>query len=278
MGRISKWEDLKKEKDMSNHQILFLDIDGTILTPDDQIEESTKKAVRQVQQKGIEVFLATGRPHHEIKELGEELDIDSFIGYNGAYALHKGKDVFMETMDAIVVERFLGIIKEKAHEAVFYTNGQNLLTSEQAPIVKEFIDYFHLRQNKLFNEQFIGDILGITIMNAKKEDAALYEEQGVIHLSPINVGRFKEHSYDVIRDKVNKGFAVQKILDMLGIEKEAAIAFGDGMNDKEMLTLVGDGFAMGNAQEELFQYAKHKTTAVTNSGIFNGLKKLGLVE
>jgi hydroxymethylpyrimidine pyrophosphatase-like HAD family hydrolase len=45
-----------------------------------------------------------------------------------------------------------------------------------------------------------------------------------------------------------------------------------------MLMTVGEGFAMGNAHPDLFAYAKHKTTAVTDSGIFNGLKTLGLLD
>jgi hydroxymethylpyrimidine pyrophosphatase-like HAD family hydrolase len=87
-----------------------------------------------------------------------------------------------------------------------------------------------------------------------------------------------ENCFDVIRDKVNKGFGVNCVLNHLGIRKDTAIAFGDGLNDKEMLQNVGEGFAMGNAHPELLSYAKHKTTPVTNSGIFNGLKSLGLLD
>ncbi|GAE44685.1 HAD family hydrolase [Mesobacillus boroniphilus] len=87
-----------------------------------------------------------------------------------------------------------------------------------------------------------------------------------------------QHCYDVIRDHVNKGIGVEFLLKKLGIKREESIAFGDGMNDREMLKSAGEGFAMGNAHPDLFQYAKHKTTAVTNSGIFNGLKSLGLLK
>jgi hypothetical protein len=47
---------------------------------------------------------------------------------------------------------------------------------------------------------------------------------------------------------------------------------GDGMNDKEMLSNVGEGFSMGSGSPELFLYPKHVTTGVDDSGIFNGLK------
>jgi Cof subfamily protein (haloacid dehalogenase superfamily) len=262
---------------MANYKILFLDIDGTILKPDDTIEDSTKRAVAEVQQKGVEVFLATGRPLHEISHIGEELSIRSFIGYNGAYAIHKGKDVFKEPMNASMVEHFVNITKQHGHEVIMYTNEKNIFTSLDAPIMKEFIKKFHLHKNALFTPGIVNDILGMTLVNLSENEPALYEKYDNIHLSQVNVEGFR-HSYDVIRDNVNKGFAVEMILELLRIPKESAIAFGDGMNDKEMLKVVGEGFAMGNAHPDLFAYAKHKTTEVTNSGVYNGLKSLGLVD
>jgi hypothetical protein len=50
------------------------------------------------------------------------------------------------------------------------------------------------------------------------------------------------------------------------------------MNDKEMLQTVGESFVMANGDPNLFSYAKHRTTTVDNSGIYYGLKKLGLIK
>ncbi|HWO96646.1 MAG TPA: HAD family hydrolase [Bacillus sp. (in: firmicutes)] len=262
---------------MTDYKILFLDIDGTILRPDDTIEDSTKKAVAEVQQKDVEVFLATGRPLHEIADIGKELNIHSFIGYNGAYAIYQGTDVLKEPMDAHIVERFVNIARQRGHEAVMYTHDKNAFTTLDAPIMQEFMEKFHLQKNELFTPSILNDVLGMTLVNLSENEPALYEQEHTIHLSQVNVEGFR-HSYDVIRDTVNKGLAVQIILKHLGISKEKAIAFGDGMNDKEMLQAVGEGFAMGNAHPDLFAYAKHQTTAVTDSGIYNGLKSLGLVD
>ncbi|MEK4824277.1 HAD family hydrolase [Niallia sp. FSL W8-0951] len=259
------------------YKVLFLDIDGTILTPEDTIQDSTKKAVQLMKEKGLEVFLATGRPLHEISHIGETLAIESFIGYNGAYAIHNGKDVFRQPMSPDLVTKYLDIANEKGNELILYTNTHNLLSHPEEKMTKQFSEKFHLKQNRAFTLDEKANILGITIINLREEDISLYEDFPVIHLSQVNIDGFR-HSYDVISDKVNKGFAVSLILKRLGIDKEASIAFGDGLNDKEMLQVVGEGFAMGNAHELLFSYAKHTTTSVTDSGIYNGLKWLGLIE
>lgn len=261
---------------MSDFKVLFLDIDGTILAPDDSIEETTFTAIRQIQEKGIEVFLATGRPLHEINELAKKLNIYSFIGYNGAYAIYQGKNLFQMPMDRQIVEQFIETAISHKHEMVLYTKNQNIFTNVEAETVKEFIVKFHLHKNDTYSPSKNYEVLGITLMNLEPDDTSLYNNDQV-HLSQVNLEGMR-HCYDVIRDKVNKGIGVQFVLDHLDLKKENAIAFGDGLNDKEMLMSVGEGFAMGNGHPDLFQYAKHKTTSVTDSGIYNGLKSLGIIE
>ncbi|RDW15587.1 HAD family hydrolase [Oceanobacillus chungangensis] len=259
------------------YKALFLDIDGTILKPDHTYTESTKDAISQVMDQGVEVFLATGRPIHEISELAGELSIDSFIGYNGAYALYQRENIVDEPIDSAVIDKFVEIAKENNHEFVMYTNGKNYFSNLDSPTVTLFTEAFQMKHNEAYTPAINHQILGVTVMNVEPSQPSLYEFDPAFHLSQVNVEGV-ENSYDIIRDTVNKGEAITKLLQRINVAKEEAIAFGDGMNDKEMLRAVGEGFAMANAHPDLFQYAKHRTTSVTDSGIFNGLKELGLVK
>ncbi|WP_018934386.1 Cof-type HAD-IIB family hydrolase [Gracilibacillus lacisalsi] len=262
---------------MTNYKALFLDIDGTILRRDHTIEDTTKLAVKQAQGKGIEVFLATGRPLHEVDDIADELGVDSFIGYNGAYAIYDGKTIVDEPISGSVIDQFLDVAKQNEHEMILYTNELNLVTSESKQVVKDFIDYFDLKNHQAYEAIYREQILGITLMDVRPDEPALYEvKQEDIYFSQVNVTGL-EHCYDMIRENVNKGQAIQKVLKELDIPAEATIAFGDGMNDKQMLQYVGESFAMANATPEVFQYAKHRTTSVEESGIYNGLKQLGIV-
>ena len=184
--------------------------------------------------------------------------------------------LYIMVMSPDLVTKYLEIANEKGNELILYTNTHNLLSHPEGEMTKQFSAKFHLKKNRAFTTDEKENILGITVVNLKEEDIALYEAFPDVHLSQVNIDGFR-HSYDVISDKVNKGFAVSLILKKLDIEKASSIAFGDGLNDKEMLQVVGEGFAMGNAHEMLFSYAKHKTTSVTDSGIYNGLKWLGLI-
>ncbi|WP_042455699.1 HAD family hydrolase [Neobacillus dielmonensis] len=262
---------------MTQYKILFLDVDGTIFPPDHTIQESTKNAIAQVQSMGIEVFIATGRPLHEMEDLAQQLNVKSFIGYNGAYATYHGQDLYQFPMEEPIVKQFLKVAKENQHEAVLYTNSSNAFTDLQSPFIKEFIKVFSLSKNHSYTPAIDHRVLGMTLINLRPGDTSLYTNNAGIRLSQVNIGNM-QHCYDVIHERVNKGYGVNQVLQHLGIDKVQSIAFGDGMNDKEMLQSVGESFAMGNSHPDLFRYAKHKTTTVTNSGIYNGLKKIGLVE
>lgn len=259
------------------YKSVFLDIDGTILKPDHTYSPWTKDAIIQLKNQNIEVFFATGRPLHELSDLADQLMIDSFIAYNGAYATHQGKTIVNEPIDPNVIEKILKLSKENDQEIVFYTRDKNYFTSLNHPMVKDFIDLFELTKNALFTKEIQDKVLGITIMNLDQNQIKNYEFDKNIHLSQVNVEGFK-NCYDVIRSNVNKGEAVKSVFKVLDITKDGAIAFGDGMNDKEMLETVGEGFAMGNASPNLVPYAKHQTTSVSDDGIYAGLQKLGLVK
>lgn len=170
----------------------------------------------------------------------------------------------------------VAISKEKQHEFVMYTNKKSYFANVDSPSSRYFSETFQMKHIENYTSDVADQILGITIMNVKENEKALYQFDPSIVLAEVKVNNLND-TYDVLRTNVNKGEAIKKTLERLNITADETIAFGDGMNDKEMLQFVGEGFAMGNANPNLFQFAKHKTTSVTEDGIFNGLKKLGLV-
>ena len=79
---------------------------------------------------------------------------------------------------------------------------------------------------------------------------------------------------DVYRKGFTKGTACEYWYKKLEIKKENTYAFGDGINDKEMFELVGNGIAMGNAIEEIKEIAHYVTDTVDNDCITKAFKKL----
>ncbi|WP_042146929.1 HAD family hydrolase [Paucisalibacillus sp. EB02] len=261
------------------YKILFLDIDGTILKPDHTYHPKTKEAIKQIQDQGMEVFLATGRPTHELSELAEDLKINSYIGYNGAYAVYQGRNILDAPIKKDIVEDYVRIAKKHDHEVILYTSESNYAINVDSTAIRNFTELFQVTNKSLLpiNEEMTSYVLGASLINVRPEEAYLYEIDEDIRLAEVNVNGLQD-CYDLIRLSANKGEAVKVALKHLGISSEEAIAFGDGMNDKEMLETVGEGFAMGNAHPNLLPFAKYSTTTVNEAGVYQGLKMLGLVK
>jgi hydroxymethylpyrimidine pyrophosphatase-like HAD family hydrolase len=75
----------------------------------------------------------------------------------------------------------------------------------------------------------------------------------------------------------SKAEGIKQLIQLLHIDLEDTIAFGDYLNDLEMLAYVGHGVAMGNAPEIVKQAARHITRDVGQDGIKYGLRLLGLL-
>src|SRR5699024_10021783 len=153
---IKDWRkyNYKRSKPDMTYKALFLDIDGTILMPDHTYTDLTEEAITKAKQQGIAVFLATGRATHEIEDLALDLGVDSLIGYNGAYAIYQGEVVVNEPMDPQMVNEFVKLSQEHGNEIALFTNGTNLYSSLDHPIIRYFIDFFQLQHNEQFDEKY----------------------------------------------------------------------------------------------------------------------------
>ncbi|MDY0393296.1 HAD family hydrolase [Virgibacillus halophilus] len=258
------------------YKALFLDIDGTTLKSDHTCTDSTRQAILETKQNGIEVFFATGRPIHEIKKLANKLHIESFIGYNGAYATFQDKMVLNAPMEKQTVSDIVHTAQKLGHDFVLYTYDSNYFSSLDATSTTSFIQLFQLEENKLYQAEILDQVLGMTLINVQEDELDDYKLGKDMHLSQVNI-EGAQSCFDVIRDQMNKGQAIKEVMQELGYTAEDAIAFGDGMNDKEMLQTAGASFAMANAHPDLFQYAKYRTSSVDEDGISQGLRKLGVI-
>ena len=80
-------------------------------------------------------------------------------------------------------------------------------------------------------------------------------------------------SFELYSKKNTKATGILKVLEYLNIDIQNSYAFGDGKNDIEMLSTVGCGIAMGNANDEVKKYANKITDTVHNDGVAIGIKE-----
>src|SRR5699024_1356937 len=125
----------QKEKVDMMYKVVFIDIDGTLVNDEKVVPAKAKEAVKKLKQTGMEVVLATGRPPFHFKYIAEELNIDSFVSFNGAYIVHAGTMIQKYPLKRENVERLVNHSVPNQHPLVFSGMDQAVCNMEDHPEV-----------------------------------------------------------------------------------------------------------------------------------------------
>ncbi|HAQ07862.1 MAG TPA: Cof-type HAD-IIB family hydrolase [Bacillus bacterium] len=254
-------------------KIVFFDIDGTLLDHDKNLPSSAKKAIRLLKDNGVFVAISTGRAPFMFESLREELEIDSFVSYNGQYVVFENEAIYQNPLNSLKIEELFLNAKTKEHPLVF----MNHLTMKSSVKHHEYIEtslgglkFTHPNHDDSFYE---GRELYQTLLFCREGEEEYYRE----HYPEFTFIRWHQYSVDILPAGGSKAEGIKKLISRLGFRPEDVYAFGDGLNDFEMLRTAGTGVAMGNAVPELKELADFVTRDVDDDGIWHGLKKLELI-
>jgi hypothetical protein len=255
-------------------KIVFFDIDGTLLNQEKIIPSNTLKAVLQLKQNGLEVVLATGRAPHHLTAVSEQLGVNAFISFNGAYVSYKGKTIQAVPFNKTLLGKFIQYAGKKNHPLVFSNLEKTVSNVMNHPEVIESFDSLNLNytpeyQPDFWHKEEIFEVMLYCKAHEEETYKKLFPEFSFVRWHPLVL--------DVIPATLSKATGIKAMLEYLGIKPEEAIAFGDGLNDKEMLSFVGMGIAMGNSHQDLLPYADMITRSADDDGIPYALSKLGLI-
>ncbi len=254
-------------------KIVYFDIDGTLLDHDKKLPDSTKEAIVQLKKKGTFVAIATGRAPFMFESLREELDIDSFVSFNGQYVVFEKEAIYRNPLKTSEVEKLYNHARENGHPLVFM-NEKTMKSSVQH---HEFIEksmgslkFPHPEEDKDF---YKGRDLYQSLLFCEEQDEKMYFPE----YPDFGFIRWHPYSVDVLPAGGSKAEGIKKMIERLGFELKDVYAFGDGLNDIEMLNAVGTGVAMGNAADVVKHAADRVTASVDEEGIWTGLKELQLI-
>jgi len=252
-------------------KIVFFDIDGTLLNTRRELPPSTIQAVRGLQDRGVETVIATGRTPANFAHIREQLGIESYISLNGSYVVREGEVLANQMLQLEYIERLNTLSTEYGH-ALGWIGTEELGLYADHPQVSAILEMYGMKMP--VNPQFYKQCEVYQGMLFCPEEEISPYVQGVPDLQFV---RFDEYAVDVVRNNLNKAVGIEHYLKATGIAPDSCIAFGDGLNDIEMLQGVGLGIAMGQAKEIVKHAAKRVTRSVDEDGIALALHELGLI-
>jgi Cof subfamily protein (haloacid dehalogenase superfamily) len=261
------------EGEIMPYKIVFFDIDGTLLNTDHTIPEETRRAVRQLKENGVRVAIATGRAPYHLLPVAKELGIDTYVGFNGSYVIAEGRLIRETPLAKETLSNLEAAAHANGHPMVFLSADSCYANAADHPHVIESFHSLRLAPPGCRPRFWEDASIYQAFLYCSEQEEHLYLRQ----FRDVSFVRWHRVVLDVLPPNGSKARGIEAVLRHYGLKPEEAVAFGDGLNDKEMLSYVGMGVAMGNAHEELKPLANMVTRHVNEGGIQYGLRQLGLI-
>lgn len=260
---------------MTNKSVIFFDIDGTLLNHEKELPASTKESIMKLKEAGHIVAIATGRAPFMYEDLREELGINTFVSYNGQYVVLNGEVLYANPLNITSLIKLTEDALQNEHPIVYMDHEDMKANVPEHPFIKESIDTLKIKQfpthdPHYYKERELYQSLLFCPVGEEKQYEEKYDDFDFVRWHPVSV--------DILPKGGSKAKGIDKIVEKLGVSKENVYAFGDGLNDIEMLTEVHNSVAMGNAEEVVKSVAKHVTDSVEDDGIYHGLQMVGLLK
>ncbi len=259
-------------------QAVFFDIDGTLLNfKDHTAPDSTIRALRKLKEKGVRIFIATGRAPFQIDLVHQKLPVtfDGFVMVNGQYCLYQNQVIHSHPIPPEDIVGILPYLKEHSLSCAFVE-----LDYVYFNLVPEF--QLHREKNLKSTTPRPEDDPAKRLFTHTTYQLSLYtspEEEGAALACIPNCRsvRWTPVFTDIIPRTGGKAVGIQAMLEHLGLDFSQCAAFGDGGNDIEMLQAAGVGVAMGGSAVEVRQAADMVTKPLEEDGVEYALKKLGVL-
>ncbi len=261
-----------------NTKIIFFDIDGTILSHrTHQISKTTKAALKQAKANGHLTFINTGRSFAELDETILEIGFDGYVCGCGTYITYQDK-ILLHT--AISDELCRSIIKDLRNyklEAVL--EGSNAIYYDHQSTCSKIKKLQDIQKNGFHLNVLNWDAPDISIdkfciwATSSESIMPFYEK----YKDCLHFIKRDNLFFEIVPKGFSKATGIEYLLSHLAIPHENAYAFGDSVNDLEMLKYVKYSIGMGNSDEIIKNIVSFLTKDVDSDGISHALMHFSII-
>lgn len=268
------------------------DMDGTLLNTKGQISEKNIEAIHHLMENQIEFVIASGRDYQGVYSLlnNYHLKCEAILGNGSQYVDKEGKILMSCYMNKKNVMEVVDIFRELHIPYMifatdgFYT-GEDPLAMRDAFIARsqkrsgrsledfeeggrlEHMPCNHLQKVDDFHKFLENDreilkveAFSITEAEVKSAREALQSILGISYLSSLN------DNLEVTDKEAQKGYILEKVIQLKGLSKEEITVVGDGMNDISMFELFPHSYAPSNSYDEIKKLASEVVCSCEEDG------------
>lgn len=260
-------------------KLIATDMDGTLLDSQKRMPADILPVIRALKDRDVSFVIASGRQYAALKrDLSNLADDVIFLAENGALIMEKDEQLFIDPMDAKDIPEIIRLTRGLPGIHPVICRAGAAIVEESAP--EEFIRNVMMYYDSSY---VVPDILAASENLTDVCKVAFYDEGDAEHheypilqkllpdrLSVILSG----YSWvDVMKPGVDKGHAMRILQRQRGLTPDECMAFGDYLNDREMLLAVTESYAMDNALDSIKQIAKHVAPSNDDNGVVRVIKE-----
>jgi hydroxymethylpyrimidine pyrophosphatase-like HAD family hydrolase len=270
-------------------KLVFLDVDGTF-ADHGVVPAGHVAAVRAARAAGHRVLLCTGRPTAMLPARILEAGFDGVVASAGGY-VELGGEVLVDTrFPDELAARTVAVLD--AHGAAYVLEAPDALYGRPG-VDRRLTELLrgHLRApgtpadrplDILADLRMSDDLTGcsfakVTYFAARSPREVLLAEIGdAVGILPSSLAARRDTAGEIYLRDVHKARGIEAVTARLGVDRADVIAFGDGLNDLEMLAHAGVGVAIEGADPRLLAVADRVAAGPDREGLVAAFADLGL--
>lgn len=258
-------------------QLVSFDLDMTLLDHRDNIvPDSSMETLRRLRERGTVIVLATGRDmdNYYSRKYRDLIKADGVIHTNGTKITVGDRVIFEHHMDPGLLRRVLAFAKDRGYSVGMTVGDDDYYTH------KERVEEFDIRRWGVCGRQFRDPraLLGMNVRTlaymGEPEGAKAIEREFPELKLPLFAGLL---GADIVERTASKAVGLKRLCQYFGVRMEDTYAFGDSMNDVEIIQEAGIGIAMGNALPKLKEAADYVTGDIREDGVYLACVHFGLI-
>lgn len=258
-------------------KFIATDLDGTLLDGDRRIPQEIFPLIRELKKRGVLFCPASGRQYANLEKLFSPVKDDVlFMAENGALVRYRGETLYLNPIPDELIPDALGAIRSVPKIFPMLCGSENAYIENAEEPFNTYARFSYTNCVKVESlESVIGKekICKIAVYDAlgSHNNCIKYLPEKIPFLRSILSGA---DWCDVAALNANKGDAMRFIKEKFSFKKEECAAFGDHMNDYEMLLECGSAFVTENAYPPLKKLIPRRVPSNREGGVVQKLKEL----
>lgn len=258
-----------------------VDLDGTLLGANGVLSDVTRRTIEKLLKRGIKVFVASGRSLKALPSAVTDIEGIRYVITSNGSAIYDLKDNVCLKVHHIKQDSVREILKvaededvvfETFIEGVPYAQKEYVDNPVAYGATPQAISYIQSTRRPITDmETFIlaheGELDSLDIVVRTEDKKKELWEKLAQKVSGIHITSSVKQLIEISHEDATKATGITFLCDMLAIEENDIVAFGDADNDIEMLQLAGRGVAMGNASQSVKEIADAITESNTEDGV-----------